>query len=278
MTRGAAGALLLSILAALPVASGAQTPGAAGRQPSATTTPTRPVTTAPDPGPVTAETSPPAPRDSAEPDAPAADTAPPPAPERTAAPESEAPPPARPAEPMPLANPATDATPVPGSVTVPEPEGFHGEPYRSKVPASLRGAEVIEDAAAHALWRAGIPFLDLLPTAVKPANLPAGTLWRDPPRDTIPGAIWLANTGYDALDPATEAYFFDALAAASQGRMDAPLVFFCKADCWMSWNGAKRAIARGYSRVFWYPRGTDGWTAGGWPLEAARPYAAPSKP
>ena len=136
---------------------------------------------------------------------------------------SETPPPARavaqPAEPRPTEPPPARA----GQGVVPEPEGYHGEPYRAPVPATLRGAEVVDDAAAHALWRAGIPFLDLLPTPVRPANLPPGTLWRDPPHETIPGAIWLANTGYDALDPETEAYFRAALARVSDGRKDAPL-------------------------------------------------------
>ncbi|PZQ49064.1 MAG: rhodanese [Rhodovulum sulfidophilum] len=199
---------------------------------------------------------------------PAAEVAPPPAAQREAAPERSAPPPPRPAGPGPLAKPGV----------VPEPEGYHGEPYRAPVPATLRGAEVIGDPAAHALWRAGVPFLDLLPTAVKPANLPPGTLWRDPPHATIPGALWLANTGYDALDPDTERYFRAALERASGGRADAPLVFFCERDCWMSWNGAKRAIAQGYTRVFWYPGGTDGWAANDWPLEPVRPYAPEPAP
>ncbi|TPE52137.1 PQQ-dependent catabolism-associated CXXCW motif protein [Amaricoccus solimangrovi] len=183
-----------------------------------------------------------------------------------------APPPPRPAgaEAEPPA-----ARPEAATDEVPEPDSYHGEPYRSPVPATLKGAEVIGDAAAHALWRAGIPFVDLLPTPVRPANLPAGTLWRDPPHETIPGATWLANTGYDALDPATERYFLDALAGLSGGRMDAPMVFFCKQDCWMSWNGAKRAVETGYARIFWYPAGTDGWAAQGWPLERVRPHVAP---
>lgn len=192
------------------------------------------------------------------------------------APAVEAPPPARAdvspdpgkAEPPPMARAEQEA--------VPEPEGYHGEPYRAPVPATLRGAEVVGDAAAHALWRAGIPFLDLLPTPVRPANLPAGTLWRDPPHETIPGAIWVANTGYDALDAATEAYFRAVLARVSGGRKDAPMVFFCKQACWMSWNGAKRAVAEGYGRVFWYPDGTDGWVARGGALEPVKPYVLPA--
>jgi PQQ-dependent catabolism-associated CXXCW motif protein len=264
MTRASAGALFLSALATLSFPSGIS------RAEESTPPDPRPAVEADETG-AAVEAEPQAAPEPATDPAPASvpAAAPPKAAKRNTAPESAAPPPPRPPEPMPLAKPATAAIASP----VPEPEGYHGEPYRSPVPASLRGAEVIGDAAAHALWRAGIPFLDLLPTAVKPPNLPAGTLWRDPPHATIPGAIWLANTGYDALDPATETYFFDALGRISGGQTDAPLVFFCKQDCWMSWNGAKRAVARGYSRVFWYPGGTDGWEANGWPLDPVKPYA-----
>lgn len=204
---------------------------------------------------------------------PAATPLPAPAPVTSAPPEprtgvgTAAPPPSRPPGP-PAARP--EAAPAP------EPEGYHGEPYRSPVPATLKGAEVVGDAAAHALWRAGVPFVDMLPTAVRPANLPAGTLWRDPPHETIPGAVWLANTGYAALDPETERYFLDALGRISEGRVDAPLVFFCQRDCWMSWNGAKRAVENGYARVFWYPAGTDGWREQGGVLETVKPYAPPA--
>jgi rhodanese-related sulfurtransferase len=36
----------------------------------------------------------------------------------------------------------------------------------------------------------------------------------------------------------------------------------------MSWNAAKRAREEyGYTRVFWYPFGTDGWGFQDYPLE-----------
>ena len=39
----------------------------------------------------------------------------------------------------------------------------------------------------------------------------------------------------------------------------------------MSWNAAKRALSYGYSRVYWYPEGTDGWAAAGGELTEATP-------
>ena len=39
----------------------------------------------------------------------------------------------------------------------------------------------------------------------------------------------------------------------------------------MSWNAAKRALTYGYSQVYWFPEGTDGWDAAGLPLEPSEP-------
>lgn len=150
-----------------------------------------------------------------------------------------------------------------GPETVPEPSGYHGEPYRAPVPAVLTGALVITPEQAVALHGQGVPFLDVLPRQKRPENLPAGTLWRATPHQTIPGATWLYDTGYDRISPQEEARLRDGLAMASHGDKAAPLVIFCKSDCWMSWNAGKRAVAMGYTGVRWFPQGVDGWQAAG---------------
>ena len=50
------------------------------------------------------------------------------------------------------------------------------------------------------LWngKGGAIFIDVYPQAPKPANLPAGTFWRDPAHRSIEGAHWLPNVGYGA--------------------------------------------------------------------------------
>lgn len=156
--------------------------------------------------------------------------------------------------------------------TDPEPAGFRGEPYRAPVPASLAGASVIGTEEAARLWRSGeAAFIDVLPQAPRP-ELPEGTVWRDPPHPTIPGALWLPNTGYQALSPAEEEYLAAGLAAASKGRHDRPLVIFCFSDCWMSWNAAKRAVALGYTDVRWFPDGIDAWQFEALPIETVKPF------
>jgi PQQ-dependent catabolism-associated CXXCW motif protein len=155
---------------------------------------------------------------------------------------------------------------------VAEPEDYRTDNYRAPVPSTLRGARVLSTAQAEAIWRAGGAVLvDVLPRPPKPPNLPAGTIWRDKPRFNIPGSIWLPDTGYGVLAEATEDYFKQGLAKASGGDMAKLLVVYCQADCWMSWNAAKRALGYGYVSVAWYPEGTDFWEAAGLPLVESQP-------
>lgn len=141
-----------------------------------------------------------------------------------------------------------------------EPAEYRTNDYRAPVPATLTGAKVIDYEAAKMLLEAkSAVFIDVYPRAPKPANLPAGTVWRDPPHETIPGASWLANVGYGVLAPAVDTYFQERLATLSGGDKTKTLVFFCLRDCWMSWNAARRALSYGYSSVVWFPDGVDAW-------------------
>ena len=115
-------------------------------------------------------------------------------------------------------------------------------------------------------------FIDVLPRAPKPENLPKGTIWREKPRNSIPGAIWLPNVGYDRIAEETHAYFREGLDLATEGDPTRAVVFFCLEECWMSWNAAKRALEYGYADVYWLPEGTDGWTLFDYPTEEITPY------
>ena len=157
----------------------------------------------------------------------------------------------------------------------PEPEGYRMEPYRAPVPAGLAGARVIDTAEAYRLWSThSAVFVDVLARPPKPVNLPAETVWRDKPRRDIPVSIWLPDTGYGLVPPERLDYLRRGLQKASDGDKSRPLVIYCLADCWMSWNASKRALSLGYVNVLWYPQGTDGWTAAGYPLEERNPEPA----
>lgn len=142
---------------------------------------------------------------------------------------------------------------------VPEPQNYRGEPYNAPVPETLSGAETIGAERAVELHSHGIPFVDVYPRRTKPENLPEDTIWREPRHDTIPGAIWLWDTGYQKLSTAEETRLAEGLKRVTNGDQTAPFVVFCRADCWMSWNAAKRAVEMGYGQVIWFPGGTDEW-------------------
>jgi PQQ-dependent catabolism-associated CXXCW motif protein len=161
---------------------------------------------------------------------------------------------------------------------VTEPENYRLENYRTPTPATLRGANVIGTEEAERIWRGhSASFIDVMPRPPRPRNLPEGTLWRDKPRSNIPGSVWLPDTGYGELAPSMAEYFAKGLAKATAGDRAKLLVVYCLADCWMSWNAAKRALELGYENIAWYPEGTDGWLAAGLPVEDAAPEPRPAE-
>ena len=160
---------------------------------------------------------------------------------------------------------------------VPEPDTYRMDHYRGPVPQTLAGGVVVSTETAHALWYTNsVAFVDVLPRAPKPPNLPKGTIWREKPRHSIPGAIWLPNVGYGAIADVVADYFRAGLKAAVGDDKAAPILFFCLEECWMSWNAARRAIEWGHTRVFWFPEGTDGWQFYDYPTDEILPMAGNS--
>lgn len=157
--------------------------------------------------------------------------------------------------------------------TVPEePLDYRRDNYQSPTPTTLDGATVISDKVAHDLWISQEAlFIDVMPRAPRPQGLPADVIWRPKKRKNIPGSAWLVNVGYGALRPEIENYFRENLERLTKRDYTKPMVFYCLANCWMSWNAARRALDYGYASVYWYPDGTDGWRQNGGNLQAAKP-------
>jgi PQQ-dependent catabolism-associated CXXCW motif protein len=159
---------------------------------------------------------------------------------------------------------------------VQEPAGYRMDNYRAPTPETVAGATALGTEAAHTLWQAsGAVWIDVLAAPRRPPNLPPQALWMPLPRRDIPGSLWLPDVGRGVLSSSVEQYFRTQLSSATKGRTDMPIVFYCLADCWMSWNAAKRAVSWGYRRVYWYRDGTDGWAAAKLPLADARPVPGP---
>jgi PQQ-dependent catabolism-associated CXXCW motif protein len=167
--------------------------------------------------------------------------------------------------------PTLGASPDPGELLFSK-DGYRIAQFRAPVHKSAPGAITLstgEVVSLRANDRAVL--IDVLPAPPRPQGLSPEALWLPPERRNIPGSLWLPNVGYGRLSDALDRYFRRNLHTATRGDRNRPLVFYCLADCWMSWNAAKRAAAYGYSRVYWYPEGTTGWGAAGLPLATSAP-------
>jgi PQQ-dependent catabolism-associated CXXCW motif protein len=109
---------------------------------------------------------------------------------------------------------------------------------------------------------AGSILIDVLPAPRKPPDWPEGKIWRQPEHQNLPGTAWLPNVGYGELSAEFAEWFESELDRLTEGDKTRPIVFYCEAGCWMSWNAAKRALELGYTDVIWFP-GHDGWAAAG---------------
>jgi PQQ-dependent catabolism-associated CXXCW motif protein len=154
----------------------------------------------------------------------------------------------------------------------PEPEGYRTDDYRAPTPDTVAGGVVLDTETAHRLWMSGnAVWIDVLPAPRRPPNRAQSAVWMPLPHRDIPGSLWLPDVGRGALSPELEGYFRDHLETATSRSRDTPVVFYCLTDCWMSWKAAKRAASWGYSHVFWYRDGTDGWEAAKLPMQNAEP-------
>ena len=91
---------------------------------------------------------------------------------------------------------------------VAEPVGYRMDEYRATVPATLKGATVVDTETARRLQQQGDAILvDVLPASKKPEGLRDGDLWMPGARRNIPGSVWLAGVGYGVLSEDLESYF-----------------------------------------------------------------------
>lgn len=138
--------------------------------------------------------------------------------------------------------------------------GYRMDNYRAPTPQTLPGGVVAEfEMVEGAVRGSGFQLIDVY-TSGAVADPISGAWSNMDKRQQIPRSIWLPGVGSGALDKQQEAYFRRNLEAVSKGDKNRGLIFYCMADCWQSWNAARRAIQWGYTRVAWYPLGTDGWS------------------
>lgn len=88
----------------------------------------------------------------------------------------------------------------------------------------------------------------------------------------IPGAHWFPEAGRGVIDPAIARWFLAGVTTLRAKQPRAPLIVFCLADCWMSWNAAWRLKRAGFADVRWFGEGADGWRDRGRRLVPMTPY------
>lgn len=156
--------------------------------------------------------------------------------------------------------------------------GYRTDRYRAPVDRPVEGGTRVSLAEVDRLVgerRAAL--IDVMPA--RAGYDPTNGRWRlVEQRRNIPGSVWLPEVGRGALDPDLAAYFRGSLKRLTDGRPDRPLVFYCMADCWMSWNAVKRAASFGYRNLHWFAEGSDGWRDADRPLADGDPWPVAPPP
>lgn len=148
-------------------------------------------------------------------------------------------------------------------------DGYRIDHYRGPVGEAPEGVARITPEAVAALGERAV-LIDVMPAPGGHRDTD-GTWHLAEPRHGIARAHWFPEAGRGVLDPAIAAWFAQGVARLTHGDRGRMIVTFCLADCWMSWNAARRLRAMGYTNVWWLAEGTDGWREAGLPLVDAVP-------
>lgn len=154
--------------------------------------------------------------------------------------------------------------------------GFRIDRHRAPTPDDAPGATTVDGAAMRAAAAGGAILIDVTAEGAGVWFEGDGEWVGHAAHETAEGAVWLPQVGHGRLSQEIEAYFRGALARLTGGDPTRPLLIFCHADCWMSWNAAIRAASWGYA-VSWAPLGVEGWVEAGGALAPAAPYALPAQ-
>ena len=152
-------------------------------------------------------------------------------------------------------------------------QGYRYDKYRAPTPQTVPRADTVSTEQLRQLIEKHQPVLiDVQAVTMRPELADFEMDWLpSEPRESLPGAVWLPNVGYAALDSRIEAYFKYNLEKLTAGNKSTPIVIFCVIDCWLSWNAVQRAAVYGYDQLYWYRGGTDSWEINGYRLKQVDP-------
>lgn len=150
-------------------------------------------------------------------------------------------------------------------------DGYRIAHYRAPVHRAPPGVgRIAPPAAAQLRPDRDALFIDVLPA--EGGHRDADGRWRlATAHASIPGAHWFPEAGRGELAPGIGDWFMQGIARLTEGRRDRMLILFCRSDCWMGWNAAKRLRSQGYANIWWLAEGVEGWTDLNRPLSRVDP-------
>lgn len=152
-------------------------------------------------------------------------------------------------------------------------EGYRIQRYRSPTPPHSQFAQTL-DTQGVILLRETNPDVVLLD--VQPIPWAGEFIQKKgKERKNIEGSSWLPNVGLGELEQTWSEYYQKHLERLTDNNKAHPIVLYCTADCWMSWNAIKRAHEWGYAELYWLRNGTDGWLDAGNSVVTAKPEPFP---
>ncbi|MEM0950352.1 MAG: rhodanese-like domain-containing protein [Pseudomonadota bacterium] len=138
--------------------------------------------------------------------------------------------------------------------------GYRMSHFRAPIDRQVEGAVRVDAIAVQELHEIGALLVDVHPLRVYQIR-DDGSWLHSQKQLSVPGAIWLPVVAWGALESWQFRYLERSLQILSEGDYEKQIVVFCRIDCWLSWNAAKRISEIGYRRVYWFAEGIDAWEA-----------------
>jgi PQQ-dependent catabolism-associated CXXCW motif protein len=149
--------------------------------------------------------------------------------------------------------------------------GYRIARYRTPVDPKVPGGTRVLIEEAGKLITSGVILIDVLPSEGAGLDRATGTWTMAKPHQNIPGSVWLPDVGRGVIDPLIETYYKSNLESLTGGDKTKAILIYCQSDCWMGWNAVKRAASYGYTKLYWYADGIDGWRDWERPFSDAEP-------
>lgn len=149
--------------------------------------------------------------------------------------------------------------------------GYRISQFRAPVDRQPIGARPVGIEDVQKLRAEGALLVDVRPLRIFEIKGDGDWLYSDELK-TVPGAAWLPVVAWGTLQEWQANYLKTSLGSLTNGDFEKEVIVFCRTDCWLSWNAARRFSEIGYRRVFWFADGIDGWEAAGGELVTVTPH------